>query len=382
MTCPYKQSFSNRTVFVTGHTGFKGSWLSLWLEHLGAKVVGYSLAPTTLTNNFEATGLKERLAGHFEEDVRDRDALKAALKQTQPDVVFHLAAQSLVRTGYEFPHDTYETNVMGTVNLLESIRVLGRPCVIVVVTTDKCYESTQQVWGYRENDALGGHDPYSASKAAAEIVCHSYRRSFFAPETFDTHGVQLATARAGNVIGGGDWSKDRLITELVRCIRCGEPVSLRYPKAVRPWQHVLEPLSGYLHLASEMLKGPNPQLCDAWNFGPIPGEELTVEEIASYFIALWGKGAWRDTSNEPHPHETDVLRLNIDKALWQLRWRPRWTMHEAIARSVRWFKNFYQAADAAEECFADIQDYERSAPPETIILPAAEVATPLLTKAA
>ncbi|MBL9093561.1 MAG: CDP-glucose 4,6-dehydratase [Planctomycetaceae bacterium] len=360
MSCSFASSFRGRNVFVTGHTGFKGSWLALWLERLGARVTGYSLAPTTETNNFELTSLADRIAAHHLNDVRDGRALEAALRQAQPDVVFHLAAQPLVRAGYDFPHETFETNVMGTTNLLEALRVIGKPCSVVIVTTDKCYENAEQVWGYRETDRLGGHDPYSASKAAAEIVASCYRSAYFARESAEDHGIRVATARAGNVIGGGDWSKDRLITELVRCIRCGESVSLRYPKAVRPWQHVLEPLSGYLHLAGRLLEDGDPALCNAWNFGPIPGEELRVDEISDMFIDLWGKGHWRDTSSSFHPHETGVLRLCIDKAVWQLGWRPRWHMPDAIARCVRWFKNHYSGGDAAEECYTDIADYERA----------------------
>jgi CDP-glucose 4,6-dehydratase len=354
-------SLAGRTVFLTGHTGFKGSWLALWLERLGARVVGYSLAPSTEVNNFDLTSLGERIAGHYLADIRDRRALEAALREAKPDVVMHLAAQPLVRAGYDIPHETFETNVMGTANLLESLRVIGQPCTTIIVTTDKCYENSEQVWGYRESDRIGGHDPYSGSKAAVEIVAASYRDSFFSPELVDRHGIKVATVRAGNVIGGGDWSKDRLITELVRCIRADEAVSLRFPKSVRPWQHVLEPLSGYLHLAARMLDDNDPSLCNAWNFGPIPGEELRVDEISNLFIDLWGKGTWRDTSSELHPHETGVLRLCIDKAVWQLGWRPRWHMPEAIARCVRWFKNYYEGGDAAEECFADIAAYERSA---------------------
>jgi CDP-glucose 4,6-dehydratase len=229
---------------------------------------------------------------------------------------------------------------------------------VVVVTSDKCYQNSEHIWGYRECDPMGGHDPYSASKGAAEIVTASYRSSFFPPVHLERHGIQVASARAGNVIGGGDWSRDRIITDIVHSLQHSQPIGVRNPHAVRPWQHVLEPLSGYLTLAARMLTTPDPRLCTAWNFGPVPGEELPVSALVELFIEEWGSGSWRDLSSADEPHEAGLLRLAIDKAIWDLGWRPRWSVREAVARTARWFKKFSAGAEMTEACQADIRAYE------------------------
>lgn len=360
MKAKLSQAFAGRSVFVTGHTGFKGSWLSIWLHALGAKVTGYALAPPTSPSNFAASGVRDLLAAHHEADLRDNASLHAALEAAAPEVVFHLAAQPIVRESYVNPRETFDVNVMGTVNLLESIRVLGRPCVVLAITSDKCYENREQTWGYREIDALGGHDPYSASKGAAEIVVAAYRRSFFPPGQIPRHGVKVASARAGNVIGGGDWAKDRIMTDVVRHLQSGQPVPVRSPRAIRPWQHVLEPLGGYLSLAGRMLQSDDPAWCEAWNFGPAPGEEIPVGQLVELFVQAWGNGAWQDVSDPCQPHEAGVLRLCIDKAIHQLGWRPRWSVAEALRRTADWFRRFYASPspDALAACCEDIAAYE------------------------
>ena len=360
MNAAVAETFSGRSVFVTGHTGFKGSWLSIRLHALGAKVTGYALAPPTSPSNFAASGVRDLLAAHHEADLRDGASLQAALQAAAPEVVFHLAAQPLVRESYADPRQTFDVNVMGTINLLEAVRVLGRPCVVLVITSDKCYENREQVWGYRESDALGGHDPYSASKGAAEIVAASYRRSFFPPQRLAQHGVKLATVRAGNVIGGGDWAKDRIITDVVCHLQAGQAVPVRSPRAVRPWQHVLEPLGGYLTLAAQMLQSDDPAWCDAWNFGPLPGEDIPVRRLVELFVQAWGEGSWQDVSDPQEPHEAGVLRLCIDKAIDQLGWRPRWSVAEAVRRTAEWYRRFYAGSwpDTLAACRQDIEAYE------------------------
>jgi CDP-glucose 4,6-dehydratase len=352
-------------VFVTGHTGFKGSWLSLWLEKLGAQVTGYALPPPTEPSNFAVANVRSALVEHHEADLRDATKLEAAVCGAAPDVVFHLAAQPIVRESYVTPRETFEINVMGTVNLLEAVRKLNKACTVIVVTSDKCYENREHVWGYRETDPMGGHDPYSASKGAVEIVTASYRRSFFSPSVPAERRIKLATARAGNVIGGGDWAKDRIITDVVRHLRAGEPVPVRSPRSVRPWQHVLEPLSGYLTLAARMLRSDDPAWCDGWNFGPIAGDEIPVSRLVEHFIKAWGEGRWSDVSDPTHPHEAASLRLSIDKALHQLGWRPRWNVCKAVERTASWFRRFYRdgASGSRAACLQDIQAYCQIAEP-------------------
>ncbi len=277
-------------------------------------------------------------------------------------MVFHLAAQSLVRESYQNPRDTFEVNILGTVGVLEAVRLVGRPCVVVVVSSDKCYENVEQVWGYREIDPLGGFDPYSASKGAVEIVAAAYRRSFFHPGAIQRHGVKLATARAGNVIGGGDWARDRIIPDVVAHLAAGQPVPVRSPNSVRPWQHVLEPLSGYLTLAARMLESDDLRWCDAWNFGPLPGNDVPVRRLVELFLQTWGEGSWQDVRRPDQPYEAAALRLSIDKAIHQLDWRPRWDVAEAVRRSAQWYRQFHrrELPSMCEACLREIEEYERA----------------------
>jgi CDP-glucose 4,6-dehydratase len=347
-----------RRVFVTGHTGFKGSWLVMLLHRWGAHVTGYSLAPPTNPALFEAARIRELVAEHHEADIRDSGRLAAALAAAEPDVVMHLAAQPLVRLSHRDPLETFSTNVIGTASVLDAVRRAGRPCAVIAVTSDKCYEPHDDGHPHDESDPMGGRDPYSASKGAAELVAAAYRRSYFPPERLDEHGVQLATVRAGNVIGGGDWAADRIVTDIVRHLGAGRPVPVRNPAAIRPWQHVLEPLSGYLALAEAMLADPGPQWCSGWNFGPAAGDDITVAELAEIFIAAWGSGSWEDRHDPRAPLETHVLRLAIEKALAALPWRPRLSGRDAIHRTAAWFRGFATAPAAARElCDADIEAY-------------------------
>ena len=369
MTDPLRElpaAFAGRSVFVTGHTGFKGAWLSLWLSRLGARVTGYALAPSTEPSAFVAGGVRDVLATHHEADIRDGERLVQAMRACAPDVVLHLAAQPLVRASYEQPRETFDVNVVGTASVLDAVRALGRPCAVVVVTSDKCYDNREHVFGYRETDPLGGLDPYSASKGAAEIVVASYRQSFFPPERVRTHGVKLASVRAGNVIGGGDWAQDRIVADIARSLSSGRPVPVRNPRSLRPWQHVLEPLGGYLLLAARMQAAPDDaRLADAWNFGPSSVEVVTVGALADLFIAAWGSGNWQDVSLDGQPHEARLLRLSIDKAVTMLGWRPRWTVAEAVRRTALWYRGFYEQSPATripgsmrDRCLAEIADYE------------------------
>lgn len=349
-----------RRILVTGHTGFKGSWLALWLHRLGAKVSGYSLLPPTQPNNFTLSNVIDILEHHVIGDVRDRATLLDAFHAVQPDAVFHLAAQSLVRRGFNEPVETFETNTIGTVNVLEAVRNMRRPCVIVVITSDKCYANPDALWGRREIDPLGGNDPYSASKAAAECVVTAYRSAYFPVDRVSEHRVQLASARAGNVIGGGDWASDRIGVDVMRALLAGVPVPVRNPDAVRPWQHVLEPLWGYILLAARMLRGADPSLCEAWNFGPLPQDAVSVRSLVDCFVRFWGSGSWTERADSTGPRESPALRLSVDKALRQLGWRPHWTWEEAVERTVHWYRAHRNDPNNSmrEVCLADIDAYE------------------------
>jgi CDP-glucose 4,6-dehydratase len=337
-----RQALRGKRVFVTGHTGFKGAWLCLWLDRLGARVTGYALSPPTEPNLFTICGIEQLLDRHYEADIRDDARLLGAMRQCEPDVVLHFAAQSVVREGYRTPRETFDVNVMGTASVLECVRKLDRPCTVLAITSDKCYENREQVWGYRECDPMGEKDPYSASKGAAELVINSYRHSFFPPERLEKHGVKLASARAGNVIGGGDFTSDALVADAVTALAKKQPIQVRNPNALRPWNHVLQALSGYLHLVSRMLVCDDPQLMSGWNFGPMPGNELPTRDIVGMLIEEWGGGTWVDVSDPNQPHESQILRLSIDKAMWQLGWRPRWNLRRSLQETVRWYAAYFE----------------------------------------
>ncbi len=372
--------YAGRRVLVTGHTGFKGSWLTQWLLDLGAEVTGYALAPPTEPSLFAAAGIGQEEAGRargtgrftdLRADVRERLALGQALETASPEIVFHLAAQPLVRRSYAEPHLTYETNVMGTVNLLEEVRALafsGRgPRVVVNVTSDKCYENAETGRPYAEGDSLGGFDPYSSSKACAELVTAAYRRSFFVEPAMP----RIASARAGNVIGGGDWGEDRILPDCARALSAAVPVMVRNPDAVRPWQHVLESLSGYLWLGASLWRRPAVAgdaagaYDGAWNFGPGAESSVTVREVVELFLKTWGGGEWRPAPEAVHsPHEAAVLVLDAGKAERELGWRAAWSVAEAVAASARWYREFRAGAAAPallERCREDIAAYCQAA---------------------
>jgi len=345
-----------KRVFITGHTGFKGSWLALWLHQLGAQVYGYSLPPPTSPSNYALSNIKAILAGEWIADIRDRNQMEVAIQACQPEVIFHLAAQPLVRASYREPFETFEVNVMGTASVLDAVRATNKPCAVICITTDKCYENREREAGYSEEEPMGGYDPYSASKGAAEILIASYRRAFFNPDTFAMHGVQLASARAGNVIGGGDFAEDRIVVDLIKALQTEETLKVRNPQAIRPWQHVLEPLSGYLALAQKMVSTPSPRWCEAWNFGPEQESERTVGELVDLFVKTWGSGRWEDISSPYHLHEASILRLKIDKAKNKLNWSPRWTFETMIERTVAWYGQM-QRTPPANLCLDDIKAY-------------------------
>jgi CDP-glucose 4,6-dehydratase len=335
----FENIYKNRRVLVTGHTGFKGSWLALWLHELGAEVTGLALPPNTEPSHFELIGLKT-LINHIEGDIRDLETLKKPFDTTKPEIVFHLAAQSLVRKSYDDPKTTFETNIGGTVNVLEAIRHCPTVKAAVIVTSDKCYENKEWVWGYRENDSLGGHDPYSASKGGTEVVCSAYLRSYFNRNGRGPH-VGFATARAGNVIGGGDWAMDRIIPDCVRALSKGEPIIIRNPNATRPWQHALDPLSGYLLLAKRLFEDPE-RFSGPWNFGPVESGEIKVIDLANKFVKTWGSGQI-DTppSENSAPHEAHLLRLCVDRAVHELQWKPLLDSRAAIDWTVEWYKTWH-----------------------------------------
>ena len=333
----FSNIFKNKTVLVTGHTGFKGSWLCIWLKELGANVIGYAIEPYTDRDNFTVTGLETKIT-HIIGDVRDFKFLKQIFEEHNPEFVFHLAAQPIVRQSYESPKETYDINVGGTVNLLECCRLTDSVRVIINVTSDKCYENKEWVWGYRESDPMGGYDPYSSSKGCSELITEAYRKSFFNLTTSQP-AVALSSARAGNVIGGGDWQKDRIIPDCIRALENNKPIQIRNPNATRPWQHVLEPLSGYLLLASRMFEDPQ-KFCGAWNFGPSYNSVIPVGEMANKVVAQWGKGSWIIPSTENEPHEANLLSLDISKANSHLKWFPVWDVDETIDRTIGWYKEF------------------------------------------
>ncbi|MDR0940180.1 MAG: CDP-glucose 4,6-dehydratase [Mediterranea sp.] len=350
----FQDFYRGKRVLVTGHTGFKGSWLSIWLHELGAEVTGLALAPATERDNFVLSGIGRQITD-LRGDIRDASAVEAAFAHSQPEIVFHLAAQPLVRESYAQPVETYATNLMGTLNVMEAIRATSSVKVAVMITTDKCYENREQLWGYREDEPMGGYDPYSSSKGCAEIAIASWRRSFFNPADYGKHGKSIASARAGNVIGGGDWAKDRVIPDCMRALETARAVGIRSPRAIRPWQHVLEPLGGYLLLASKMWEDPT-GYCEGWNFGPKPESVANVWDIASRVTQAYGQGSLVDASTPGEPHEAKLLMLDISKAWLRLGWQPRLSLRQTVELTVDWYKR-YRSENVYNLCVEQINAY-------------------------
>ena len=350
-----KNFWKGKKVLVTGHTGFKGSWLSLWLQSLGAEVVGVSLDVPTTPSLYEQANVSENMIS-LREDIRDVVAIRKIFQDHLPEMVFHLAAQPLVRLSYREPVETYEINVMGTLHVLEGIRSVDSVRSAVMITTDKCYQNKEWVWGYRETDMLGGHDPYSSSKGAAELLISSYRNSYFPQDKYSEHKTAIASARAGNVIGGGDWADDRLIPDIIRAFQNNKEVVIRNPKSTRPWQHVLEPLSGYLKLAEQLEKNGD-QYAEAWNFGPAEIDARPVQWIVEKMAKLWGENANWINDKSKHPHEANYLKLDCSKAHMKLNWYPRWDLSETLLRIVEWHKLKDAHNNYRKLCLTQINDY-------------------------
>lgn len=351
----FNNFYKGKRILITGHTGFKGSWLSVWLHELGAEVIGVAKDPITQKDNYVLSGVGEKIKADLRADIRDGQRMKEIFQEYKPEIVFHLAAQPLVRLSYEIPVETYETNVLGTINILEAIRMTDSVKVGIMITTDKCYENKEQVWGYRENEPMGGYDPYSSSKGAAEIAINSWRRSFFNPEQYEIHGKSIASVRAGNVIGGGDWALDRIIPDCIRALEANKPIVIRSPKAIRPWQHVLEPLSGYMLLAQKMWDEPV-KYCEGWNFGPHLESIIPVWNVASMVIENYGKGELKDLSDPNALHEAKLLILDISKARFQLGWEPKMNIEQCVALTVNWYKS-YSRGKVYNLCVEQIEKY-------------------------
>ncbi|MEI6719873.1 MAG: CDP-glucose 4,6-dehydratase [Betaproteobacteria bacterium] len=358
MVAPTVNCWKGKRVLVTGHTGFKGGWLSLWLQKNGADVLGYALAPPTNPSLFESANVARGMQSVIG-DIRDYDAVAKVMAGFRPEVVFHLAAQSLVIPSYADPIGTYATNVMGTVHLLEAARVAANPRAFVVVTSDKCYENSEWVWGYRESDPMGGRDPYSNSKGCAELVTAAFRQSYFsAPAAAASPTMALASARAGNVIGGGDWATDRLVPDFIRAMGKGEAIRVRRPKATRPWQHVLEPLSGYIRLAERLLGRDSAGFASGWNFGPAEADTMSVADLVQILCARWGADASFTLDEGDHPHEAMLLKLDCSKSRALLGWRPRLGVNSAIAWTVDWHKAQHTGADMRAFTLSQIEQFE------------------------
>jgi len=353
------QFWEGKKVIVTGHTGFKGSWLWLWLHKLGAETWGLSLEANTSPSLFNELrkSLPSNSLTHKIADIRDLNAVKELVESSQPDVVFHLAAQPIVKLSYADPMETWTTNVIGSLNILESLKKLEKPCSVVMITTDKVYENKEWIHGYRESDRLGGRDPYSASKAAAEIAIASWRSSFCGEKDHQTPYINIATARSGNVIGGGDWASDRIIPDAIRSLIKNEPIKIRNPKATRPWQHVIEPLSGYLKLA-EMLVIEKEAPCEAFNFGPTIESNQTVETLVETITGHW-PGEWVHEDLPMAVHEANLLHLEIDKAFHRIRWKPQWNYAQSIAKTVEWYESYYNGKSALQCCIDDLEAYTK-----------------------
>jgi CDP-glucose 4,6-dehydratase len=348
--------WNGKRVLLTGHTGFKGSWLSLWLQSMGAQVVGYALAPPTKPSLFEVADVGQDMTSILG-DIRDLAKLQAVFAEHRPEIVIHMAAQPLVRYSYQNPVETYSTNVMGTVHLLEAVRNTPGVKAVVNITTDKCYENKEWVWSYRENEPMGGHDPYSSSKGCAELISAAYRSSFFNANSYAQHGVALATVRAGNVIGGGDWAQDRLIPDILAAFEQGKLVDIRNPYAVRPWQHVIEPLRGYLTLAEHLFE-QGPSFAEGWNFGPNDEDAKPVGWIVEQMAALWGNDAQWHIDTGEHPHEASYLKLDISKARSRLDWHPALRLNDALALIIDWTRQRQAGADMRAVSLAQLQAYQ------------------------
>lgn len=352
----FNNFYKGKEVLVTGHTGFKGSWLSIWLHELGAEVVGIGLEPYSDKDNFVLSGIGSKIKADIRADICDGEKMKHIFNEYQPEIVFHLAAQPLVRLSYEQPVETYQTNVMGTINIMEAIRATKSVKVGVIITTDKCYDNKEQMKGYVETDPFGGYDPYSSSKGACEIAIQSWRRSFFNPEEYGKkHSVSIASVRAGNVIGGGDWALDRIIPDCVRALETTKVIDIRSPKAIRPWEHVLEPLSGYMLLAQKMWENPT-EYCEGWNFGPEAESVLTVWEVATAIIKNFGFGELKDVSDPNALHEANLLMLNIEKAKKRLGWKPRLNAKQCAVLTSDWYKR-YKNEDVYNLCLDEIKTF-------------------------
>ena len=348
--------WQDKRVLITGHTGFKGSWLSLWLQSLGAQVTGYALAPPTNPSLFEIAEVAQGMTSVIG-DIRDLDKLQTVFAEHQPEIVIHMAAQPLVRYSYQNPVETYATNVMGTVHLLEAVRNTPGVKAVVNITTDKCYENREWVWGYRENESMGGFDPYSNSKGCAELVSAAYRSSFFNADNYVQHGVATATVRAGNVIGGGDWAQDRLIPDILAAFEQGRRVDIRNPHAIRPWQHVMEPLRGYITLAEQLFEH-GPSFGEGWNFGPIDEDAKPVGWIVEQMAALWGTDAQWQIDTGAHPHEANYLKLDISKARSRLDWHPALRLNDALVLIIDWARQRQAGADMRAVSLAQLQAYQ------------------------
>jgi CDP-glucose 4,6-dehydratase len=350
-----KEFWNKKRVLITGHTGFKGSWLSLLLNSLGTEVYGYALDPPTIPSLFKEACINE-IVNSCIDDIRNFDKLLQFIQSVKPEIVIHMAAQPLVRESYKNPVETYSVNVMGTVNLLEAVRQTPGIKAVVNVTTDKCYENREWNWGYRENEPLGGYDPYSNSKGCSELVTSAYRNSFFNTNDYSKHGVALASARAGNVIGGGDWADDRLIPDFIRAITKNDVVSIRSPYSIRPWQHVFQPLSGYLMLA-EQLYTSGPRFAEAWNFGPDDADARNVGWISKKFSELWGNGFSLVIDKDTQPHEAKYLKLDCSKAKAELGWSPKWDIEKALETTVEWYKTWLSKGDVLKLSISQIKEY-------------------------
>jgi CDP-glucose 4,6-dehydratase len=351
----FEDFFKNKKILITGHTGFKGAWLSLLLNKLGAKVYGYALEPPTKPSLFVEARIGA-LVESFIGDVRNLDYLQDVMQKAKPEIIIHMAAQPLVRDSYKSPVETYEINVMGTVHVLEACRTTSSVKAIINITTDKCYENREWHWGYRENEPMGGYDPYSSSKGCSELVTSAYRSSYFNPKSFQEHKVALASARAGNVIGGGDWASNRLIPDFIRAISKGEEVEIRSPFAIRPWQHVLDPLIGYLTLAEKLYK-EGAKYGEAWNFGSDDRESKNVEWITSTICDLWGEGASYSIDTNPQPHEANYLKLDCSKAKAELGWTPKWDIYSTLESIVEWNKSFLKEENMRNVTEEQINNY-------------------------